>query len=549
MNRGKLRIGSGLRLFAAAAFLLLVIAAGLALMSKEAHAEENGYPIMGTTETTVQAMAAYYNARATYPAYYATTDAPDIYTFCQIYMEEATAEGVKPEVAFCQAMKETGFMRYGGDVNIEQFNFAGIGAVGGGAKGASFASVREGIRAQIQHLKAYASKDALVNPTVDPRFKYVTRGICPTVESLDGHWATASGYGGSILTDYMSKLLGKTIVPSTAVEEKTEGDTGNNDPTENGTTNNGSDAGNGTDTPVTHVTTYQGVDYSAVYDPEYYYANNPDVAAACGEDENHLIEHFAVCGIKEGRQGSADFDPASYRNEYADLRAAFGSDTKQYYIHYINYGKREGRHGTGCTALMNAVTTLNGVDYSAVYDYAYYLNNYADLKKAFEGDDVAALRHFVNNGMKEGRQAIADFNVYSYRSRYADLRKAFGSNIAQYYLHYIYNGVKEGRNGASTAAVTPTTVYDGVDYADVYDYATYILNNPDVNNAYMGDPEQVLKHFVYCGMKEGRIASTSFNPHIYRARYTDLNHAFGDNLETYYIHYMRYGKAEGRSAS
>ena len=177
---------------------------------------DGGYTIMGTPSTSVQQMVAYYKANQLYPSYYASvgSDAPTIEAFCQIYMEECLAEGVKTEVAFCQAMKETGFLRYGGDVNISQYNFAGLGATGGGNPGNTFSSVREGVRAQIQHLKAYASTEPLKNPCVDNRFSYVTRGTAPCVEWLGIQenpygkgWATAKNYGYSIRDDYIAKLV------------------------------------------------------------------------------------------------------------------------------------------------------------------------------------------------------------------------------------------------------------------------------------------------------------------------------------------------------
>ena len=164
------------------------------------------YPIMGSTSVTVEQMMAYYNSVTSYPAYYATTDAPTLRQFCQIYIDECNAEGVKAEVAFVQAMKETNFLRYGGDVKINQFNFAGIGATGGGVQGNSFASVRIGIRAQVQHLKAYASTESLNQACVDPRFKYVARNTAPYCEWLgipdnpyNKGWATAKGYGYNIV--------------------------------------------------------------------------------------------------------------------------------------------------------------------------------------------------------------------------------------------------------------------------------------------------------------------------------------------------------------
>lgn len=166
----------------------------------------NGYSIMGSHQVTLRQLISYYKANATYPDYYANTEVPTIEAFCQMYAEEAGAEGVRVEVAFCQAMKETGFLRYGGDVDISQYNFAGIGATGNGARGNAFSSPREGVRAQIQHLKAYASTDDLVLGCVDPRFKYVRRGTSPYVEWLGIRenpngtgWATAVGYGNNIV--------------------------------------------------------------------------------------------------------------------------------------------------------------------------------------------------------------------------------------------------------------------------------------------------------------------------------------------------------------
>lgn len=173
------------------------------------------YAIMGSTNTNVQQMVAYYNANQAYPDYYMNSDAPTIEDFCRIYIEECEAEGVRADVAFAQAMKETGFLRFKGQVKIEQYNFAGIGAVDSGETApATFSSVREGVRAQVQHLKAYASTEVLCNVCVDPRFYLVKRGTAPYVEWLGiqenpygAGWATAEKYGYSIKNDYINKLM------------------------------------------------------------------------------------------------------------------------------------------------------------------------------------------------------------------------------------------------------------------------------------------------------------------------------------------------------
>lgn len=173
--------------------------------------------IMGTSQTTVAQMVRYYNSNAsgydTFKAKYngkyngvlAKGGARTINQFAQIFYEEAMAEGVRAEVAFTQCMKETGFLKYGGDVLPNQYNFAGIGATGA-VHGASFSNVRMGIRAQIQHLKAYGSVSPLTNPCVDPRFNLVKRGSAQYVEWLgikenpNGYgWATSKSYGHDIV--------------------------------------------------------------------------------------------------------------------------------------------------------------------------------------------------------------------------------------------------------------------------------------------------------------------------------------------------------------
>ncbi len=174
-----------------------------------------GYSIMGVSRTDVDQMVNFYiNRGGDYPELYADYGASTIEEFAAIVYEEAEAEGVRAEVVFGQVCKETGFLRFGGDVSPEQCNFAGIGATGGGVKGAAFPDVRTGIRAQVQHLKAYASDAELVNEVVDPRFDKVTRGTCIYVEWLGisenpygAGWATAIGYGYSLRDDYIKPML------------------------------------------------------------------------------------------------------------------------------------------------------------------------------------------------------------------------------------------------------------------------------------------------------------------------------------------------------
>ena len=307
------------------------------------------------------------------------------------------------------------------------------------------------------------------------------------------------------------------------------------------------------------------LDYSSVFDANYYLSNNPDVAKATAGSSDLALDHFINYGMSEGRRGSATFDVQSYFNEYPDLRAAFGFDLVKYYEHYVTAGKAEGRHGTGCSKIEGYATTINGVDYSSVYDPSFYLSNNEDIRNAFSKrspagvvmiDDAAVLRHFVSCGMAEGRRGSKSFDVLSYYNRYPDLRRAFGANLTALYGHYLSSGRAEGRIATGCDSLAGAVVSQGgTDYSPVYDFDFYTSNNGDVLNAFTTvkgglkfvDDAAVLRHFVSCGMAEGRRGNESFDVYGYRNRYADLRKAFGMNLKSYYIHYLNCGIKEGRN--
>lgn len=108
----------------------------------------------------------------------------------QLYLEESLAEGVNHDIAFGQMCLETGFLKYSGDVSHEQYNYCGLGATGNAEPGLFFANPREGVRAHIQHLKAYGSTDSLNHKLVDSRFRFVKRGSAQSLNKLTGNWAS-----------------------------------------------------------------------------------------------------------------------------------------------------------------------------------------------------------------------------------------------------------------------------------------------------------------------------------------------------------------------
>ena len=299
-----------------------------------------------------------------------------------------------------------------------------------------------------------------------------------------------------------------------------------------------------------YVTTMNGVNYSAVYNCDYYLDHNRDLKLAFGNDDIDALTHFIKYGMKEGRKASSTFDVNSYKNAYADLRTAYGKDLEKYYIHYINHGKKEKRVTTGVTSRQGYVTKLNGIDYSAVYNCDYYLSHYADLRNAYGDDDIDALNHFVKHGMEEGRQAKSSFSVKSYKNAYPDLRSAYGNNLTKYYMHYINYGKAEKRKatGVTTRQGTITKI-NGIDYKAVYNYDYYTNKYPIVKMTYGDDDIDALLHFINNGMKSEAQACSSFNVKSYIYRYPDLRKAYGNSVEKYYMHYINYGKSENRKAT
>ena len=158
-----------------------------------------GY-IMSSSFTSYEDAAAHYSrtvGKQTYPtSVYKSKGSASIDEFCKILYEEASFEGVCPEVLYAQVMKETGYLRFGYLVQANQCNFGGVGATGPGNPGYTFSSAREGLRVQTQHLKAYATTEPLNNPCIDPRFNLVSRGCAPKTTDLNGRWAVpGKGYG------------------------------------------------------------------------------------------------------------------------------------------------------------------------------------------------------------------------------------------------------------------------------------------------------------------------------------------------------------------
>ena len=169
--------------------------------SVSAASKKENRAIMGTSALTPQQMADFVKKKNPKNV---RLQAVTVEELAKLFIVIGAKEGVRGDIAFAQALKETGYFSYKGDVLPRQHNYAGIGTVGNGVKGHTFRSPFQGVTAHIQHLKAYASKDKLNMKLADPRFRYVKRGSAPTWPALQGKWAMQprGNYGNDILAIY-----------------------------------------------------------------------------------------------------------------------------------------------------------------------------------------------------------------------------------------------------------------------------------------------------------------------------------------------------------
>lgn len=127
------------------------------------------------------------------------------------YYLEGGIEGIRPDLAFAQALHETGNFRYGGDVSPMQNNYSGLGTTGNGVKGAWFPSPEIGVRAQIQHLLAYTATRPPLMSVVDPRYELVKRsekfGQSLTWTNLNGKWAVPGNTYGQMILKIHEKII------------------------------------------------------------------------------------------------------------------------------------------------------------------------------------------------------------------------------------------------------------------------------------------------------------------------------------------------------
>ena len=171
-----------------------------------------GEPVMGPTVLSATEMVAWYRSSGASPR---LSGGMSIEELAQIYVEEGTAENVRGDFAFAQSYIETGGFRAGGSDN----NFSGLGACDGCSGERQFPTARDGVRAQIQHLRNYADRSSRASDLSDPPSPYwygsdpgtaarnfdtfFAKGWAPIWQMMGhGNWATDPNYASKVTGVY-----------------------------------------------------------------------------------------------------------------------------------------------------------------------------------------------------------------------------------------------------------------------------------------------------------------------------------------------------------
>lgn len=191
-----------------------VVVTGLASIGAAPASAATTHPVMASSSVTGADLAAWFRSKGKTSSATVSID-----VLAATYVSEGKAEGVAGDLAFAQSIVETGYFGFSTRVPASFNNFSGLGAVDGGSGAASFATAQLGVRAQIQHLRAYGDPTVtvakLANPVVDPRFSLVApKGKAPTWEQFgNGIWATDPGYATKVLGIYQQILDFADVTP------------------------------------------------------------------------------------------------------------------------------------------------------------------------------------------------------------------------------------------------------------------------------------------------------------------------------------------------
>ena len=263
------------------------------------------------------------------------------------------------------------------------------------------------------------------------------------------------------------------------------------------------------------------VEESGLFDAQWYLAQNPDLSGV------PLLDHYLHHGGLEGRSPGPDFDGGRYLKDYPDVDAAQLNPL----VHFLRTGKAEGRTAWPVEQIkLEEAENRRLVEESGLFDAQWYLAQNPDLS------GVPLLDHYLQAGGVEGRSPGPDFDGGRYLKDYPDVDAAQLNPL----VHYLRAGKAEGRTAWPVERMTPeeAEIRRLVEESGLFDAQWYLAQNPDLS----GVP--LLDHYLQAGGVERRSPGPDFDGGRYLKDYPDVDAAQLNPL----VHYLRAGKAEGRTA-
>lgn len=247
-----------------------------------------------------------------------------------------------------------------------------------------------------------------------------------------------------------------------------------------------------------------------------YLERNPQHASKFASDPLGAWHYYRDFGVQAGEIYDDLFRAEEYLALYPELLAVLGADLKAALLHWLESGMGEGRLGRIPT------------NFSA----SGYFERNPDVASAMGGNPILAWQHFWKYGIYEGRSFDDTFNAFEYLALNPDLMAAFSQDWRAATLHWLRYGNTEGRLGRVPF---------------VFDVNHYLGLYPEVGAVWGTYQSTVFQHFWYFGVFEARNFDNAFRVDDYLALNPDVAAVIGNNRQSAFMHWVRYGRDEGRA--
>jgi hypothetical protein len=239
-----------------------------------------------------------------------------------------------------------------------------------------------------------------------------------------------------------------------------------------------------------------------------YAASANDTVTGVGANATRAQAHYETTGKAQGR--SVLFDPWSYLARNPDLASILQNDPLAATRHYLRTGWREGRTWSADKA-----------------KWLSYIASYKGLILSFRDNAAKGELDYLTQAVKAKRTKIA-FQPERYLARYADVRALVGANPEAAARHFITKGYAEGRTWSSDGGY----------------WLRYVASHPKLITSLKSKPADAEMHFHTWGKEQG--LKVTFDPAGYLARNLDVKTTCRGNWTCATTHYIDSGHAAGK---